>query len=180
MIRAAALLATLAVAAAGCSAPSPSPDPGSAGSTNTPYSSPFVPPVTEPDPQSPAAPGGQDEVAALPTELVGTWSSTGGSAQLIYRFAPDGTYEHSGALTQQRPSGVFSFAVSAVGTVTVDGSVLVLQPVSGTQELRDPDAPSSNWTRPVDTTPERYGWTVQGSQLALTDANHSTITYDRQ
>jgi hypothetical protein len=179
MTRVAIILATLAIASAGCSTESPTTEPtvtptgpitGYAAPSERPPSE--VPTSVEPT-ERPAA-------AALPAELIGTWGSAGGEAEIIYRFARDGVYEYAGVLTQQRPSGVFSLTISAVGTVSVDGPVLVVQPTRGTREITDSDSPSSDRTTPVDTTAQRYRWAVRGSQLVLTDGKGTTITYDRQ
>jgi hypothetical protein len=79
---------------------------------------------------------------------------------------------------------MFSFTISARGTVEVDGSTLVVTPESGTQEIKDPDAPSSNSQEPVDTSPQRYEWALDASgaapELELTDADGLTLTYVKE
>lgn len=120
--------------------------------------------------------------SAVPAELVSTWVSTdSGNAELVYRFTSDGRYRHAGVLLQQRPSGQASYEIAVTGTMQVAGSRLVLQPVSGTQTLKDPDSPNGGWQRPIKTNPETYTWQLSAAGvLALTDAEGSTITYRRE
>lgn len=142
--------------------PDPDPDPGPG-------------PEPEPDPEPPAS---------LPAELVGTWIAAEGGAELVYEFAADGSYKHASVLLQQREAGMFSFTISARGTVEVDGSTLVVTPESGTQEIKDPDAPGSDSEKPIDTSPQHYDWALDASggapELQLTDADGLTLTYVKQ
>ncbi|EMY35858.1 hypothetical protein D477_002201 [Arthrobacter crystallopoietes BAB-32] len=80
-------------------------------------------------------------------------------------------------LLQQRPSGLFSFTISASGYATISGGMLVLTPIEGTQTMEDPDSPSSNFDKPLeDLTPEEYAWSFQSGQLILT-GEYGTIAY---
>ena len=145
-----------------------------------PASTPVHEPSSSPEPTSEAA--SPERSAAVPDELIGTWVSTDpGGAELIYVFARDGRYKHAGVLLQQRDTGMFSFQRSAQGYVRVQDGALVLHPESGTQEISDPDVPSANSKRPIDTSPERYDWAVDedGPRLELTDADGVTIEYAR-
>jgi hypothetical protein len=138
--------------------------------------------ASESEPTVPESPDGSESEAAVPEELVGTWQAESDSAELIYVFARDGAYKHAGVLLQQREAGLFSFEIAARGIVSVEGSELVLTPTEGTQTISDPDVPSANSTRPIDRSPERYGWDLEasGSQLNLTDASGATVSYTRQ
>lgn len=133
-------------------------------------------PEPEPEPQpEPEPPGG------VPAELVGTWVTAEGGAELVYMFEADGSYKHASVLLQQREAGLFSFTISARGTVEVDGSALVLTPQSGTQEVKDPDTPGADSEEPIDMSPQAYEWALDASsaapELQLTDAKGLTLTY---
>ncbi|TKK85265.1 hypothetical protein FDA94_26735 [Herbidospora galbida] len=149
-----------------------------------PPAPPADPVTSAPAPPSPPA-AETAATGAFPAELLGTWQSTGaGDALLVYRFDGDGTYAHAGVLSQQRPSGVFSYEVGASGSVDVDGERLVLRPESGTTTLTDPDSPGSSYQdRPMtDLSAEEYTWALSADgDLALTEAaSGRTITYRKQ
>jgi hypothetical protein len=145
---------------------------------------PKPPPVSSPVQSESTDSGGGTESetasAVLPPELVGKWESQSTNATIAYRFLADGRYINVSILQQPRSSGLFEFSIEARGTATVDEDVLVLHPVSGTQSRKDPDAPSSDYTRPVSTESERFTWSADSSSLTLTDSDGVTITYERQ
>ena len=146
---------------------------------------PDLEPEPEPEPEPGAEPESEPESAAgLPAELVGTWIAAEGGAELVYEFSPDGSYKHASVLLQQREAGLFSFTISASGTVEVEGSTLTITPESGTQEIEDPDAPAGGSEKPIDTSPQHYEWALDTSgaapELQLTDAEGLTLTYVRE
>jgi hypothetical protein len=107
---------------------------------------------------------------AFPSGLVGTWQSVDqGSAEDLIEIHADGSYLRAMLLTQQRPTGVFSFSIGARGQVVVQGSSLQLAPTSGSQSMSDPDAPSASYTdRPLDDlTPDAFQWSLHGGSLWL-------------
>lgn len=114
----------------------------------------------------------------LPQEFAGLWTSVGqGSAETIYRFRTDGSYDKVSILLQQRPSGLFSFTIRASGTAEIAGDLLTLTPVEGTQAMDDPDSPSSNFNKPLtDLTPDEVIWAFQDGRLILTD-QWGTVPY---
>ncbi|WP_162795169.1 hypothetical protein [Nonomuraea lactucae] len=117
--------------------------------------------------------------------LVGTWVATGtsdfGTAELVYRFAADGTYKHASVVMQPRPAGVFSFTVAAKGRATVRGDTLTLRPTWGTRTLKDPEDPSRDYARPLSSlAPERYRMQWSGTALMLTGKNGSPLHFERQ
>lgn len=119
-----------------------------------------------------------DAAHVLPREFEGLWTSVGqGSAETIYRFRTDGSYDKVSILLQQRPSGIFSFTVTASGNATLDGDQLILTPFGGTQAMEDPDSPSSNFNKPLtDLTPDQFGWAFQEGHLMLTN-EWGTVPY---
>ncbi|MEA2137554.1 MAG: hypothetical protein QOG56_704 [Solirubrobacteraceae bacterium] len=120
--------------------------------------------------------------SVLPRELVATWISTDeGAAELIYVFNDDGTYKHAGVLLQERDTGLFSYKIGARGSARTRGHTLVLRQHSGTQSLRDPDSPSSNFDKAMRPTVKRYTWATRGGLLFLTDSTEAQpIEYRRQ
>jgi hypothetical protein len=111
----------------------------------------------------------------LDQELEGLWTSVGqGSAETVYRFRTDGRYDRVSILLQRRPSGIFSFTVTASGFAETDGDRLTLTPVEGTQAMSDPDSPSSNFNKPLaDFTPDQFIWALQDGRLILTNQRGS-------
>jgi hypothetical protein len=159
------------------------PTPEVAGTT-TASSPPSIPaptpePTRETTTTSPVpTPSRTDTNSRVPRELVGTWVTfDSGNAKQMYVFAADGSYSFAGLLQQQRSSGMFTFSVSAEGTVTVSRTGLVLRPVRGVKSLRDPDSPSSNFDRPISTEPERQEWRISDGILSLTDDTGLTVQY---
>lgn len=119
--------------------------------------------------------------ARLQRALVGTWVTFGDSnAKQMYVFAADGTYTFTGVQEQTRPHGVFTFSVTADGTMVADGTNLILQPLHGLKSLRDPDAPSSNYDKPISTEQESYVWARTEDTLNLTDETGLTLQYARE
>jgi hypothetical protein len=122
--------------------------------------------------------------ARVPAALRGAWLSQddGGSAVLGYTFNADGTYFFTGLLAQQRAGGLWTYRITARGTVTVRGNRLTLRPRSGTREVHDPDVPSRSTRGPIRRTTERYRWSVVGrgrnAVLSLTDATDNTVEYE--
>lgn len=114
----------------------------------------------------------------LPSELEGLWTSVGqGSAETIYRFRTDGSYDKVSILLQRRPSGTFSFTITASGFAEIDGDRLTLTPVEGTQAMEDPDSPSSNFNKPLsDLIPDQFVWSFQDGSLILAD-ERGTVAY---
>ncbi|MDP9999736.1 hypothetical protein [Pseudarthrobacter sulfonivorans] len=114
----------------------------------------------------------------LPSELEGLWTSVGqGSAETIYRFRTDGSYDKVSILLQRRPSGTFSFTITASGFADIDGDRLTLTPVEGTQAMEDPDSPSSNFNKPLsDLIPDQFVWSFQDGSLILAD-ERGTVAY---
>lgn len=108
---------------------------------------------------------------SLPQEFEGLWTSVGqGSVETVYRFRRDGSYDRVSILLQQRPSGKFSFIITASGFAAISGNLLTLTPTEGTQAMEDPDSPSSNFNKPLkDLTPDKFLWTFQDGQLILSD-----------
>ncbi len=142
--------------------------PSPASPSESPSSAPTDQP-TEPVPSYPS-PAVDDQPAAVPAELVGTWQSVDqGSAEDLIEIHADGSYLRAMLLMQQRPSGVFSFSVGTRGRVVVQGSTLRLAPTSGTEAMSDPDSPSDSYPeRPLaDLTPDDYQWSVSGESLWL-------------
>jgi hypothetical protein len=120
-------------------------------------------------------------VGALPAELVGAWSSSGGDATIAYRFVADGRYRSAEILNQPRPRGVFEFTVVSEGRARVDGDFLTLQPATVTSTRKDPESPEEDYTdRPMPLTERVYGWRVDGSVLRLRDTEGLELTLDRQ
>lgn len=117
----------------------------------------------------------------LPQELVGQWTSVGqGNAETTYRFHNDGTYQRVSVLLQQRSSGQFSFTVTAEGLASVSKNRLTLTPFKGIQTMDDPDAPSSNFNKPLtDLSPTEFEWSFQDGQLILAN-DLGTVPYDPQ
>jgi hypothetical protein len=145
---------------------------GSGGSSATPTPTPSAATV-EP------APATSDD--ALPAELVGAWSSSGGAAEIAYRFLVDGRYRSAEILSQPRPRGVFEFTVVSEGRARVDGDFLILQPTTVTSTRRDPQSPEEGYKdRPMPLTERVYGWRVDGSVLRLRDAEGRAFALDRQ
>lgn len=141
------------------SLPDPKPTPAdSAPPLKTPTQAPAEPETTEPAP-------------VLPREFEGLWTSVGqGSAETVYRFRSDGSFDRVSILLQERPSGKFSFVITASGSAVVSGNHLTLTPAEGTQAMEDPDSPSSNFNKPLaDLTPDEYLWRFQDGQLILSD-----------
>jgi hypothetical protein len=121
-------------------------------------------------------------VVRLPAALVGTWTSARGNAELVYVFRRDGTYQHAGVLLQPRVSGWFRFEVGAAGIVTVRDRTLVLRPLRGFEQLRDPEDPSRNYRRGISRGTQRYRWRLSGgtTTLSLTDVRTGVrIDYER-
>jgi hypothetical protein len=121
----------------------------------------------------------------VPEELVGMWTAgDDAAAELMYAFGADGTYHHIGVLLQEREGGTFSFTVEERGALSVDGDSMVLQPETGSREVRNPDVPGGDSERPVDKTPRRYSWALDKSTspptLQLTDVDGSTVDYTKQ
>lgn len=128
-------------------------------------------PAAQSPPASPPPPRIPEAAPPLPQEFEGLWTSVGqGSAETIYRFRRDGSYDKVSILLQQRPSGKFSFTITASGSAAVSGNLLTFTPAEGTQTMEDPDSPSSNFDKPLeDLTPEKYLWQFQNGQLILSD-----------
>lgn len=127
-----------------------------------------VQPADSADPGSASVADAQP--GAVPIGLVGTWQSVDqGSAEDLIEIHADGSYLRAMLLTQQRPSGVFSFSIGSRGQVVVQGPDLQLEPTSGTQSMNDPDAPSSSYTdRPLeDLTPDAFKWSLKNGSLWL-------------
>ena len=119
----------------------------------------------------------------LPEELVGGWIASSGGAEIIYRFASDGTYKHVGVLLQRRPSGMASFTVADSGTAAVDGDSLVLRPRRATKSLHDPDSPGSSYDeRPSSLAPQHYTWRLDAAERVLTldDGTGLAVDYERE
>ncbi len=145
---------------------------GTGGSSVTPTSRATT---TQPAP----APATSD--GALPAELVGAWSSSGGATEIAYRFVADGRYRSAEILSQPRPPGVFEFTVVSEGRARVDGDFLILQPTTVTSTRRDPQSPEEDYSdRPMPLTERVYGWRVDGSVLQLRDAEGRAFALDRQ
>jgi hypothetical protein len=116
----------------------------------------------------------------LPREFEGKWTSVGqGSAQTSYRFRTDGSYEKVSVLLQERASGKFSFVITLFGSAVISGSFLILTPIEGTQAMKDPNAPSSNFTVPLtDLTPDEFLWKFQDRHLILS-SQLGSVAYAR-
>ncbi len=157
--------ATPESAAASTSPNSPAP--------GTPKASPHVP--------APSATDITPSAAAIPSKFLGMWVSIGqGSAETIYRFNSDASYDKASVLMDELPSGVFSFTVSETGMVSLSGSVLTMVPVEGTESLSDPSSPSSNYERPLrDLTPRTFSWAFRSEQLVLTN-QYGSVAYSQQ
>lgn len=124
--------------------------------------------------------------------LVGLWASTDeGSAEIAYRFDPDGTFARVGLLWQERPSGIWKFQETTSGTFRVEGGTLVLEPTAGDTTIEDPDSPDgpAPVTRPRQVlTVETHSWELDddGSVLLLTETTAGSelsgeaIVFDRQ
>jgi hypothetical protein len=131
-----------------------------------------------------AGAGADDASARVPAALRGAWLSRddGGSAVLGYAFNSDGTYFFTGTLAQQRAGGLWTYRITARGTMTVRGNRLTLRPRSGTREIHDPDVPSRSYRRPIPRVTERYRWFVTGrgagAILSLTDPSGNTVEYE--
>jgi hypothetical protein len=176
------LLLAVALALTACGEDSTDEGARDVASQTAPESEPKPEPEPQPEPEPAPEPQPEpDPAAILPAELVGTWIAAEGGAELVYVFAADGSYKHAGVLLQEREAGTFSFTISARGTVEADGSTLVITPESGTQEIKDPDAPGSDSEKPIDTSPQRYEWALDDSgsapELRLTGADGQTLTY---
>jgi len=118
---------------------------------------------------------------ALPADLVGAWSSSGGATEIAYRFVADGRYRSAEILSQPGPRGVFEFTVVSEGQARVDGDFLILQPTTVTSTRRDPQSPEEDYNdRPMPLTERVYGWRVDGSVLRLRDAEGRAFVLDRQ
>jgi hypothetical protein len=124
------------------------------------------------------------EPSAIPSRLVGTWSTNGGDAELVYRFSADGTYRFVGVILQREANGNFEFTTQEIGTATVDGSTMTLQPERGTITRKNPDSPSENYERPVSTKPKRLDWSIDDTSgreiLTTVDESGVRLTFDRQ
>jgi hypothetical protein len=177
------LLLAAALVSTACGDDSPDDGARSVASQPAPEPEPEPEPEAEPEPQPQPEPE-HEPAATLPADLVGTWIAAEGGAELVYVFAADGSYKHAGVLLQQREAGTFSFTISASGMVEADRSTLLITPQSGTQEIKDPDAPGSASEEPIDTSPQRYEWALDASgpapELRLTDADGLTLTYVKQ
>jgi len=154
-----------------------------ASSPSTPPSSQRPAPAVEGTPvqSQTAQPDGLETPAAaqvLPLELEGLWTSVGqGSAQTVYRFRTDGRYDKVSILLQRRPSGIFSFTITASGFAEIYGDRLTLTPVEGTQAMEDPDSPGSNFNKPLaDLTPDQFIWAFQEDRLILAN-EWGTVPY---
>ena len=190
MLAAIVATAALPLAACGGGAPPPTPAPATVTVTQSPAPVPRPAPTPSPAP-SPAPPPRPSpspvEVttpvveAVIPGELVGTWQSLDqGSAEVLYRFGPDGRFVRAQVMMQQRSSGTFEFSIGAKGVVQVRGSTLVVRPQSGVQSMHDPDSPSSSYDRrPLeDLSPETYTWSMQGDRLVLL-GEYGAVPYER-
>lgn len=149
--------------------------------TPVPASTTVPPPTSASTRQASPVPSPTRAKARVPRQLVGTWVTFGdANAKQLYDFTADGLYTFAGILQQKRSSGMFTFTLSAQGTVVVSRTSLVLRPSGGTRSLRDPDSPSSNYDRPISTEPETYEWDITDDTLSLTDNTGLTLQYARE
>lgn len=141
----------------------------------------------------PLACGGEDQRRLVdpppppgnPAALLGTWEARQpGGYMLRYVFRPDGTYTHVSGGSVKRRHGTYRFGITARGTATVRGRRLVLRPRSGTIERHDPEDRGGDFKRPVDTSPQRYQWSVRGTgrraRLTLALGGSLAVTYRRR
>ena len=127
----------------------------------------YLPSTPSADPASTPAPLSEPPTA-FPAELVGTWTSSSGGAELVYEFARDGSYKYVGVLLQERPSGTFSFTVAERGAASAEDSDLTLRPSKATESLKDPDSPSSDYTdRPSSLAPKSLRWSLDAAGTVL-------------
>jgi hypothetical protein len=119
-----------------------------------------------------------DETGVVPAALVGTWQSLNqGSAEDLIEIHADGSYLRAMVLMQQRPSGMFSYAIGTKGNVDVQGNTLRLVPTEGTESLTDPDSPSDSYTdQPTDLTPQVYQWSASSGSLFL-DGEYGVVEF---
>jgi hypothetical protein len=118
----------------------------------------------------------------FPRALVGDWRSLDqGSAEVLYSFYPDGTFERAMVLMQSRSSGTFSYSIGMTGTARVDGSRLILKPREGIKSMHDPDSASSSYQdRPLtDLTAETYTWSATEDEMSL-DGTYGLVVYARE
>lgn len=123
-----------------------------------------------------------DGTEVLPRELVGIWCSTDGeSAEMVYEFHSDGSYAFTGNLWVDQPGGRTSLVTSAQGNATLDGDILVLRPVDGTEAFVDAAVPSSNYSHDIDSTPTRHQWSLSddGAVLVITGSGNIAVDYTR-
>jgi hypothetical protein len=137
-----------------------------------------------PTPESPGASGAttSDRFAPvpLPAPLVGNWRGIDKrSAEVVYQFHSDGTYESTRVLMRHRPQGTFTLSVTAAGTVQVDGDELTLTQQGGRVTKDDPGSPSSSFDRPLSPLHRlTYSWSVEAGLLTLAD-RHGAVPLAR-
>ncbi|MDH2424869.1 toll/interleukin-1 receptor domain-containing protein [Sphaerisporangium sp. TRM90804] len=123
--------------------------------------------------------------ARRPGDLVGTWVSRNpGDALLEFTFHPDGTYESTGALRQERRSGSMLFESYQAGEYTVTGGRIGLTPFRSSTSRRDPDFPEEDYVnRPERAADSEYSYTISGAApdevLVLVDQRGRRIPYRR-
>ncbi|WP_207556070.1 hypothetical protein [Intrasporangium flavum] len=117
----------------------------------------------------------------VPEDLVGTWQSLDqGSAEVLYRIHPDGSFERAEVMMQQRSSGTFQMQVATKGTLSVEGRSLLVRPSGGWQSLHDPGSPSGDYDhQPLDDlSVEAYQWSFDGPHLVLV-GQFGAVPYER-
>ncbi|MCL6736344.1 hypothetical protein [Streptomyces neyagawaensis] len=126
----------------------------------------------------------EDDGQVLPGALVGAWSSVEektSTATIAYRFTGGGRYKYAGLVSYLVPEGTVKITFVAEGTARVDGSTLVLRPITATRSKEDPSAPQDDYTdAPSSLAPQTYTWQVEDGRLTLTGADGNTVTYRRE
>jgi hypothetical protein len=156
----------------------PTPDPAPHGPVR-PHPSPLEPEPVEPAPVEPQPAPSAAPDAAVPSELLGLWTSLDqGAAETVYRFERGGTYDQASVLMQERATGTFSYTIGMTGLISLDGNQLTLTPTGGTQSRRDPDDPAGDFDRPVtDLTAEQFTWWIADGHLVL-EGEYGLVEYE--
>ena len=157
--------------------PSTSQSPATSDATSTDASTTDAPTTDQPTSDLPTT----DASGVVPDDLVGTWQSIDqGSAEVLYRIHPDGSFERAEVMVQQRSTGTFQMQVATKGTVSVQDGSLLVRPTGGWQSLHDPGSPSGDYDhQPLDDlSVESYRWSFDGPHLVLVGP-YGAVPYER-